>query len=112
MAQSTMAIIILATAVVLYCTAWIPLYITSILAAIAMVLCGIIDFDMAFSSLGSSTIMLLIGMQVIGKAIVEVGIGDLLGKRLVRVFHGSQRAFVLSVCVRSSCSRRCSSTGL
>lgn len=98
MAQSTMAIIILATAVVLYCTAWIPLYITSILAAIAMVLCGIIDFDMAFSSLGSSTIMLLIGMQVIGKAIVEVGIGDVLGKRLVRVFHGSQRAFVLSVC--------------
>ena len=65
MAQSTMAIIILATAVVLYCTAWIPLYITSILAAIAMVLvAGIALGSSTYAWFASNTQVTANGMQV------------------------------------------------
>lgn len=99
MEQSTIALIILASAIVLYCTELIPLYITSILAALAMVVCGIIEFDDAFSSLGSSTIMLLIGMSIMGKAISDVGIGDVIGRKLAQLFKGDQRAFIIAVCL-------------
>lgn len=99
MDQSTTGLIILLAAVVLYCTELIPLYITSILAALAMVFAGIIDFTTAFSSMGSSTIMLIIGMFIVGKAIAEVGIADIVGRFLIRILHGSERTAIVLICL-------------
>lgn len=109
MDQSTIGLIILLAAVVLYCTELIPLYITSILAALAMVFAGIIDFTTAFSSMGSSTIMLIIGMFIVGKAIAEVGIADIVGRFLIRILRGSERTASSSSAL-SRRSRRSSST--
>lgn len=99
MDQSTTGLIILLAAVVLYCTELIPLYITSILAALAMVFAGIIDFTTAFSSMGSSTIMLIIGMFIVGKAIAEVGIADIVGRFLIRILRGSERTAIVLICL-------------
>lgn len=99
MDQSTIGLIILLAAVVLYCTELIPLYITSILAALAMVFAGIIDFTTAFSSMGSSTIMLIIGMFIVGKAIAEVGIADIVGRFLIRILRGSERTAIVLICL-------------
>lgn len=99
MDQSTIGLIILLAAVVLYCTELIPLYNTSILAALAMVFAGIIDFTTAFSSMGSSTIMLIIGMFIVGKAIAEVGIADIVGRFLIRILRGSERTAIVLICL-------------
>ena len=99
MDQSAIGLIILLAAVLLYCTELIPLYITSILAALAMVFAGIIDFSTAFSSMGSSPIMLIVGMFIVGKAIAEVGVADIVGRFLIRVLHGSEHSAIALICL-------------
>lgn len=99
MDQSAIGLIILLAAVLLYCTELISLYITSILAALAMVFAGIIDFSTAFSSMGSSPIMLIVGMFIVGKAIAEVGVADIVGRFLIRVLHGSEHSAIALICL-------------
>lgn len=104
MSQSTIGLIILAVAVFLYCTELIPLYVTSILATLAMLFTGIIDFSTAYSSLGSSTILLIVGMFIVGKAIAEVGIADIIGRFLITRLRGSERSALVIICVFSALS--------
>lgn len=104
MSQSTIGLIILAVAVFLYCTELIPLYVTSILATLAMLFTGIIDFSTAYSSLGSSTILLIVGMFIVGKAIAEVGIADIIGRFLITRLRGSERSALVIICIFSALS--------
>lgn len=98
MEKSTIVFMILGIAVILYCTELLPSYVTSTLAVLSMVLTGIIDFSTAFSALGSSTVLLLVGMFIIGRTIVDVGLSDIFGKYMIKNFDGNIRKFTIVMC--------------
>lgn len=98
MAQSTIAILILLAALILYAIPKMSLSITTLLALVAMVVTGIIDFETAASGFSNKVIFLIVGLTILGQAFVTTGlagkIGDVIRKmRLDR----SKKIFVLSM---------------
>lgn len=99
MSQSTIALIIIAAMVVLFFVKQIPIWITALVSATAMACAGILQFDELFSALSSNTVLTVIGMLAIGKAIAESGLVELVAGLLGRYLHGSERAVMVKLSV-------------
>jgi len=68
----------------------LPMATTAILGCVLMVICGVCEFKVAFGQFASSTVILTIGVMVIGAAISETGLANLIGNWIVKVSKGSQ----------------------
>lgn len=99
MTQSTIALIIIAAMIVLFLVQRVPIWVTAILAATAMAVFGIIPFTEIFSALSSNTVLTLIGMLAIGKAIAESGLVEVIAAFLRRTLKGSERSVMIKLCV-------------
>lgn len=93
MAQSTIAIIIVASALILYVIPAIPLSVTTVLAMLAMAFTGIIPYEKAFSGFSSDATLLVVGMMIIGKACFTTGLAKKLSKVLCHFTGMSERSF-------------------
>lgn len=96
MEQSTLALIILLSALVLYCIPVVPLSVTTILAMLAMAASGIISFADAYSGFANSAIFLMAGMMVIGRAWFTTGLAGKISRVLYR-FVGSNEKLMIAV---------------
>ena len=67
-----------------------PMATTAILGCTAMVVAGVCDFKTAFGQFSSSTVILTIGVMVVGAAISETGLAAAIGEWIVKVARGSQ----------------------
>lgn len=103
MAQSTLAIIILIIALILYATPKMPLSVITILAMLSMAIFGIIDYDTAFAGFSNSVIFLVAGLMVIGKATVTTGLAPKIGRVLGKGKMGSNEALFIAVLFIVSC---------
>jgi anion transporter len=90
MGQSTLSLIILTVIFFLFVSRLIPIGITAVLGSIAMAMAGIITFGEAFSSFGNDTVMLIVGMIVVGNAIAETGLTDVLGKKIIKLLSNNK----------------------
>jgi anion transporter len=63
---------------------------TAILGCSAMVIFGVCDFKTAFGQFASSTVILTIGVMVIGSAIAETGLAEAIGNWIIKVSKGSE----------------------
>ncbi|NPV26469.1 MAG: SLC13/DASS family transporter [Firmicutes bacterium] len=97
MASSTIALIIMAVVIILYATEIIPLAVTSVAACLAMAIFKVIPFKDAFAGFGSDTVMLVIGMVVIGNALFETGVAKLIGTTIVRLVGTNEKIFLVTV---------------
>lgn len=104
MAQSTIAIIILLAALVLYAVPKMPLSVTTILAMLAMAATGIIDYQTAFSGFSNSVIFLVAGLMIIGKATVTTGLAPKIGKLLGRGKLGTNETTFMVTMFLLSCA--------
>ncbi len=68
----------------------LPMATTAILGCTAMVLFGVCKFNEAFAPFASSTVILTIGVMVIGAAISETGLAAAIGSWIVKVSNGSE----------------------
>lgn len=84
MEQSTIAIIIVIIAIILMITEVIPLAATIMLAAVAMSIAGIQELTVSHEAFGSTTVVFLVGMMIIGNGLFETGVAQSLGKYLFR----------------------------
>ena len=96
MEQSTLALIILAVTLVLYCIPAVPLAVTTILAMLAMAATGIITFSEAYSGFANSAIFLMAGMMIIGRAWFTTGLAGRISRVLYR-FVGSNEKLLIAV---------------
>ena len=96
MEPSTLALIILASALVLYCIPAIPLSVTTILAMLAMAASGIISFEEAYSGFANTAIFLMAGMMVIGRAWFTTGLAGRISRVLYR-FVGSNEKLLIAI---------------
>lgn len=95
MAQSTTAIIIMGTALVLFMIPRIPLSITALGAMLAMVLFGIVPASAAFAGFSNSATLLLAGMLIIGRACQTTGLAEKFGKVICRMAGVDEKKFVM-----------------
>lgn len=99
MSQVTIAIIIIIVTTILYATEAFPLAVTSLLAMVAMVLTGIMDWPDAFAGFSSSIVLMLIGVCIIGESFFTTGLAERIGGLLHKFAAINEKYFVVIVYV-------------
>lgn len=84
------SLIIFAFCIVLFIWDKLPMATTAILGCALMVIFGVCNFSAAFGQFSSSTVILTIGVMVIGAAISETGLAAAIGNWIVKVSKGSE----------------------
>lgn len=102
MEQSTLALIILALTLALYCIPKVPLSVTTILAMLAMAVTGIITFEEAYSGFASTSIFLIAGMMIIGRAWFTTGLAGGISRVLYRFVGTNEKLMVAAVLIVSA----------
>ncbi len=90
MGLDVISLIIFAACVALFIWDKLPMATTAILGCVLMVVFGVCDFKTAFGQFSSSTVILTIGVMVIGAAISETGLAATIGAWIVKISHGSE----------------------
>ena len=83
--------------VVLFIWDKLPMATSSILGCSLMVILGVCDFKTVFSQFSSNTVILTIGVMIIGATISETGLAAVIGKWIVKVSKGSEMKLLISV---------------
>lgn len=76
--------------IVLFIWDKLPMATSAILGCVLMVIFGVADFKTVFGQFASNTVILTIGVMIIGAAISEVGLAEVIGKWIVRISKGSE----------------------
>ena len=95
MSPAVISLIIFAVCVVLFIWNKIPIAVTALLGLLAMMLFNIVPFSEAFKNFGSSTIVLICGMMVVGKATFNTGLAQLIGNKVISLARGNERLVVI-----------------
>ena len=95
MEASTIALIIIGIALILYITEPIPIATTSILACLALAIFGVVPFSAAFAGFGNDMVFLMAGMFVVGGALFETGVAQILGEKIISAVGTSEKKFVV-----------------
>lgn len=104
MAQSTIAIIILLAALVLYAIPKMPLSVTTMLAMIAMVVFGILDFGKVTSGFANQVVFLNMGMMILGQALVTTGVAQKVGNLINRFNFGKNETMFMLLVFAIACA--------
>ena len=94
MESSTIALIIIGVMVVLYVSELLPIATTSILACLALAVFGVIPFSAALGGFGRDVVFLIVGMVIVGDAIFETGVADLVGRKIISWVGTNERKFI------------------
>jgi len=98
MLPSTLAIIILLVMLVLYAIPKMSLPVTTLLAMAAFVLFGIVDFGTVASGFANKVLFLIVGLTIVGQAMVTTGLTDKVGEFVHKLqLDRSKKIFVLSM---------------
>ena len=98
MSSAVIALGILFVCIVLFLTEWVPSWVTAVLGCVLMVLTGVDTFDSVFSGFSNSIIVLLVGAMVVGTAMFETGVAQIIGWKVEKLSRGNARLFLLVGC--------------
>ena len=68
---------------------------TAILGCVLMVIFGVCDFKTAFGQMASGTVVLTIGVMMVGAAISETGLAKTIGAWIIRISKGSETKLII-----------------
>ena len=95
MNTAIIGLIIFGICVVLYIWNKIPISVIALLGLTAMVLTGVVSFSDGFKNFGSSTVVLICAMMVVGKATFNTGLAQVVGEKVMGLARGNERAVVI-----------------
>ena len=98
MSPTTITLIFLAFAVVMFVTEKIPLAVTSMIVCIGLVITGVLNVNDAFSGFINSNVILFVAMFIVGGALFETGMANEIGS-LVTKFAKSKRGLIEAIMV-------------
>lgn len=98
MSPTTITLIFLAFAVVMFVTEKIPLAVTSMIVCIGLVITGVLKVNDAFSGFINSNVILFVAMFIVGGALFETGMANEIGS-LVTKFAKSERGLIVAIMV-------------
>ncbi len=95
MTPAILSLIIFAICVVLFIWNKLPISVTALLGLMAMILLNVVSFSDGFKNFGSTTIVLICAMMVVGKATFETGLAQLVGEKVISLAHGNERMIII-----------------
>ncbi len=101
MSDATIALIIAVAVLISYATQWVPITVTAVMSALLMAFTGIIGFEDAIASFGSDALLLVVGAVIMGNALVECGVTQIVGDSIlrVRVIAENERLFIAVILI-------------
>lgn len=101
MEPSTLTIIILILAVISFLLEKIPVNMTVMLTMCALVLTGLVTLQEAVSGFASTTILMLIGVVIVGSALFETGVCDKVAAVVTR-YAEIERQMIMAILILAS----------
>lgn len=101
MEPSTITIIILILAVISFLLEKIPVNMTVMLTLCALVLTGLVTPEEAVSGFASTTILMLIGVVIVGSALFETGVCDKVAA-VVTKYAKTERQMIMAILILAS----------
>ena len=95
MDPAILSLIIFGICVVLYIWNKFPISVTALLGLSAMLLLDVVSFSDGFKNFGSTTVVLICGMMVVGKAAFNTGLAQLIGRKVIALAKGNERMIVM-----------------
>lgn len=95
MGIDVISLIIFLSCIVLFIWDKLPMATTAILGCVLMVIFGVCKFSVAFGQFASGTVILTIGVMVIGASISETGLAAAIGNWIVRAAKGSESKLII-----------------
>ncbi len=95
MGIDVISLIIFIACIALFIWDKLPMATTALLGCALMVVFGVCDFSTAFGQLASSTVVLTIGVMIIGAAISETGLATTIGDKIVMASKGSEKKLIV-----------------
>lgn len=95
MDSAILSLIIFAVCVILYIWNKFSISVTALLGLAAMMLCDVVSFSDGFKNFGSTTVVLICGMMVVGKATFNTGLAQLIGQKVIALARGNERAIIM-----------------
>ncbi|MBE7048376.1 MAG: SLC13/DASS family transporter [Ruminococcaceae bacterium] len=97
-----LSLIIFVLCIALFVWDKFPMATTAVLGCTVMVIAGVCDFKTAFGQFASSTVILTIGVMVIGAAIAETGLANTIGATIVKAAKNSEKKLIIGTYLVSS----------
>ena len=98
MSPSTITILFLLFAIVMFVMEKIPLGVTSMIACVGLVVTGVLDAKTAFAGFIDSNVILFVAMFIVGGAFFETGMANKIGG-IVTKFAKSERMLIAAVMI-------------
>lgn len=96
MSLSTITILFLLFAIVMFVTEKIPLAVTSMIVCIGLVVTGVLDIKTAFAGFIDSNVILFVAMFIVGGAFFETGMANKIGG-IVTKFAKTERMLIVAI---------------
>lgn len=98
---ATLAIVILVLAIISFLTEKIPVNLTIMLTMIVLVLTGLVTPQEAVAGFASKTILMLIGVMIVGSALFETGVCDKIAAKVTE-FAKTEQKMMMAILVMTS----------
>lgn len=95
MSPAILSLVIFAVVVVLFIWNKLPTSTVALLGLVAMMLTNVVSFSDGFKNFGSSTIVLICAMMVVGQATFNTGLAQLVGNKVISLAKGNERLVVI-----------------
>jgi anion transporter len=99
MSSAVIACIILVLLVILFVTELIPLTATALLGCVLFAVTGAADYGRAFSGFSHNHVIMLIGVMIVGEAMMGSGLAMLIGNICVKLSRNNEKRFILCSCL-------------
>ncbi len=98
MSASTITLLFLLFAVVMFVFEKIPLGVTSMIVCIGLVVTGVLDVETAFKGFIDSNVILFVAMFIVGEALFETGMANKIGG-IITKFAKTERMLIVAIMV-------------
>lgn len=95
MSQAGLSLIVFGLFILIFIWDKLPMATSAILGCVVMVVLGLSDFGTAFGQFASSTVILLVGVMVVGSALAETGVAAAFGRIMTRYSRNNERIIIL-----------------
>ena len=92
--SAVVSLIIFAFCVVMFVWDKLPMATSAILGCALMVIFQVCDFKTAFGQFASTTVLMLIGVLIVGAAVAETGVAAVIGRAITKVSRGNERVLL------------------
>lgn len=90
---------VLVGAIVLFVTEWLRVDVVAMLVVIALMLSGILSADQALSGFSNPVVITIVALFVVGGAVLQTGVADIIGRRILRVAGTEETRLLLVIMV-------------